>query len=56
MSQNKQTNAKKNPVGRPSTIFGKRVQVYLDTESLLAAAKLGAGNISEGIRRALKKA
>lgn len=43
----------KRPVGRPAEISGKRVQVYLDAASLDAAAKLGNGNVSEGIRTAL---
>ena len=42
--------------GRPATLTGgKRVNVYLDDASLDAAAKLGDGNVSEGIRVALKK-
>ena len=42
--------------GRPATMAGgKRVNVYLDDASLDAAAKLGDGNVSEGIRVALKK-
>ena len=41
--------------GRPAELEGgKRVQVYLDAESLAIAAKLGNGNVSEGIRKALK--
>ena len=44
----------KRPVGRPADVGGKRVQVYLDAESLAIAAKLGNGNVSEGIRKALK--
>ncbi|WP_297500534.1 hypothetical protein [Ferrovum sp.] len=41
--------------GRPSKMEGgKRVQVYLDTESIAVASRLGEGNISEGIRKALK--
>ena len=32
---------------------GKRVNVYLDAKSLGIAAKLGNGNVSEGIRIAL---
>ena len=46
----------KRPVGRPAVVVGKRVQVYLDAESLSIAAKLGNGNVSDGIRKALKKA
>lgn len=46
----------KRPVGRPAAIGGKRVQVYLDDESLAIAARLGGGNVSEGVRTALKKA
>lgn len=45
------------PVGRPSEMEGgKRVNVYLDAESLDIADKLGNGNVSEGIRKALKVA
>lgn len=41
--------------GRPSEMTGgKRVNVYLDAASLKAAAKLGSGNVSEGIRKALE--
>lgn len=46
----------KRPVGRPAEVGGKRVQVYLDAESLAIAAKLGNGNVSDGIRKALKQA
>ncbi len=42
------------PVGRPATIDeGRRVNVFLDPASLAAAAKIGKGNVSEGIRVAL---
>lgn len=41
--------------GRPAEMDGgRRVNVYLDVASLDAAAALGDGNISEGIRRALR--
>lgn len=46
----------KRPIGRPAYVGGKRVQVYLDAESLAIAAELGNGNVSEGIRNALNKA
>ncbi len=46
--------AEKRPVGRPAEVGGKRVQVYLDAESLSIAAQLGNVNVSEGIRKALK--
>lgn len=46
----------KRHVGRPAEVGGKRVQVYLDKASLEAAARLGNGNVSEGIRRALRAA
>ncbi len=47
-------NYRPNPVGRPSELTdGKRVNVYLDPASLAAAAKIGNGNVSEGIRVAL---
>ena len=43
------------PVGRPSTVEGKRVQVYLDEASRARALELGDGNVSAGIRIALSK-
>lgn len=44
-------------VGRPAEMTeGKRVNVYLDAQSLEAAKALGGGNVSEGIRIALAKA
>lgn len=46
----------KRPVGRPADVGGKRVQVYLDAGSLAIAATLGAGNVSDGLRKALKQA
>lgn len=43
-------------VGRPPEMEGgKRVNVYLDATSLARAARLGDGNVSEGIRRALAR-
>ena len=43
--------------GRPSEMTGgKRVNVYLDAESISIASSLGKGNVSEGIRKALKQA
>lgn len=43
--------------GRPNEMEGgKRVQVYLDAESLAIAKKLGKGNVSQAIRKALKQA
>lgn len=43
--------------GRPAELHGgKRVQVYLDSISIEIATKLGGGNVSEGIRKALKQA
>lgn len=53
MSESKQ-NQDKRPVGAPITVNGKRINVYLDEESIRIAAELGDGNISEGIRKALK--
>ena len=42
--------------GRPSEMDGgKRVNVYLDAESIAVAAKIGNGNVSDGIRKALKQ-
>lgn len=44
------------PVGAPRQMDGgKRVNVYLDSDSLARAAELGGGNVSEGIRIALSK-
>lgn len=40
--------------GRPQVMDrGHRVNVYLDADSVARAKKIGDGNISEGIRRAL---
>lgn len=44
----------KRSVGRPADVDGKRVQVYLDAESLIIAENIGRGNVSAGIRIALK--
>lgn len=42
--------------GRPQEMTGgKRVNVYLDEESLAAASRLGDGNVSDGIRKALRQ-
>lgn len=42
-------------IGRPPEMAGgRRVNVYLDASSLRRAAEIGDGNVSEGIRRALK--
>lgn len=44
-----------NPVGRPEELSGgRKVNTYLDAESIAIAIKLGNGNVSEGIRKALK--
>lgn len=44
-------------IGRPSEMEGgKAVKVYLDAGSLAIAAKMGNGNVSEGIRTALREA
>lgn len=44
-------------IGRPSEMAGgKAVKVYLDAESIVIATRLGSGNVSEGIRKALKQA
>lgn len=41
--------------GRPSEMSGgKKVNTYLDAESVAIATRLGNGNVSEGIRKALK--
>lgn len=44
-------------VGRPAEMQGgKKVNTYLDAESIAIATRLGNGNVSEGIRKALKSA
>ena len=50
----KQTKPKASQGRPPSLSGGKRVNVYLDAASLKTADKLGGGNVSEGIRMALK--
>lgn len=46
-----------NPVGRPEELAGgRKVNTYLDAESIAIATRLGNGNVSEGIRKALKQA
>jgi hypothetical protein len=43
-------------VGRPAVVKdGKAITVYLDADSLQRAADRGNGNVSEGIRQALKQ-
>lgn len=39
--------------GRPANVGGKRINVYIDDESRAIAAKIGNGNVSDGIRIAL---
>lgn len=48
---------KKNPrgAGAPVTVGGRPVQVYLDPVSRQIAIELGSGNISAGIREALRR-
>ena len=47
----------KRPIGRPSEMSGgQKVNTYLDAESIAIATRLGNGNVSEGIRKALKQA
>lgn len=41
--------------GRKSTVIGQRVNVYLDADSVEVARRLGGGNVSAGIREALKR-
>lgn len=48
--------AAKAPQGRPTALTGgRRVNTYLDGSSIEEAARLGKGNVSEGIRLALKE-
>lgn len=44
-------------MGRPPTLkAGKRVLVYLDSETHAKAKAIGKGNASRGIREAVKQA
>lgn len=40
---------------RPVLVGGTRKNVYLDTASIEAAIRLGNGDMSEGIRKALRR-
>ena len=43
--------------GRPAEMSGgKKVNTYLDADSIAIAQRLGSGNVSDGIRKALKLA
>jgi post-segregation antitoxin (ccd killing protein) len=50
----KKTDPEKRPPGRPQSVKGKPVRVYIDDETIERARKLGNGNLSEGIRKALE--
>lgn len=61
MPDTKKTRHKRTPsnprgAGAPVTVGGKPVQVYLDAASLVTAQALGDGNVSAGVRVALKMA
>jgi hypothetical protein len=56
MLETKPSQPEKRLVGRPSEVHGRRVQVYLDAESIAIATHLGNGNVSKGIRKAMKQA
>ena len=48
---------KKPVIGRPPEMKnGQRVNLYLDVHTLKGAFKIGAGNVSLGIRLAVQKA
>ncbi len=52
----KTTTTPKREPGRPEAMTeGRRVQVYLDAKTIEEARKLGDGNLSNGIRRALEQ-
>ena len=43
--------------GRPAQLLGsRRVNIYLDAESVQTAQLIGGNNVSEGVRLALKMA
>lgn len=50
--QRSEANAKRRP-GRPTTIGASRRNITLDDDRAEFAARLGDGNLSEGIRRAI---
>lgn len=61
MPATKQTRHKRTPsnprgAGAPVTVNGRKISVYLDQASLEVAARLGAGNVSQGVREALRLA
>lgn len=45
-----------NHFGRPVTIGGKKLSVYLAPQHIETAKRLGDGNIAAGVRKALEKA
>ncbi|WP_395406328.1 CopG family transcriptional regulator [Pseudoduganella sp. UC29_106] len=50
----KNETSEKRPVGAPPKMDGgHRMNVYLDDATIEAAKRLGNGNISEGIRKAV---
>lgn len=49
------SNTKREPHRPKSLTEGRRVQVYLDAKTIEEARKLGDGNLSNGIRRALEQ-
>lgn len=50
-----ETHAERRPAGRPAEMRGgNRKNVYLDDESWSIAARFGDGNVSKGVRIALK--
>lgn len=52
---NKQPKQERPPTGRPATLTGgRRVNVYLDDETIAAATRIGSGNLSEGVRAAVR--
>lgn len=41
-------------MGRPPKLFARRINIWITEEALAIAKKIGAGNVSAGVRRALK--
>lgn len=52
----KKTASNPRGAGAPITVGGKQVSIYLDQVSLETAARLGDGNVSQGVREALRLA
>ena len=55
-TQTTKEGATKRPAHRPVTIDARRVNVTLDDETIERAKALGGGNLSAGLREAVRRA